>query len=45
MKNKKGKEAVVNYIIRYTGRPVMVQSRILDYDKTTKQIHYYYEDH
>ena len=45
MKNKKGKEAVVNYIIRYTGRSVMAQSRILDYDRNTKQIHYYYEDH
>lgn len=45
MKTKQGKDAIVNYIIRYTGRPVMAQSRILDYDKKKKMIHYYYEDH
>ena len=45
MKNKKGKNAVVNYIIRYTGRPVMAESRIIDFDEETKIIHYYYEDH
>ena len=40
-----GKNAVVNYIIRYTGRPVMAESRIIDFDEETKIIHYYYEDH
>lgn len=41
MKNKRGKNAVVNYIIRYTGRPVMSDSRIIDFDEETKIIHYY----
>jgi len=45
MKNKKGKDAVVRYIIRYTGRPVMAESRIIKYDKKKKTIRYYYEDH
>ena len=45
MKGKNGKDAVVNYIIRYTGRPVMASSRILSYDHATKTIRYYYEDH
>lgn len=45
MKNKDGKSAVVNYIIRYTGRPVMAESRIIDFDYSSEIIHYYYEDH
>lgn len=45
MKKKDGKDAVVSYIIRYTGRPVMAASRIVDYDAENKTIHYYYEDH
>lgn len=45
MKSKSGKDAVVSYIIRYTGRPVMASSRIVNYDKDKKRIHYYYEDH
>lgn len=45
MKSKSGKDAVVSYIIRYTGRPVMASSRILNYDKDKKMIHYYYEHH
>lgn len=45
MKNKKGKDAIINYILRYTGRPVMAESRIIDYDKENKRIRYYYEDH
>lgn len=45
MKDKKGKDTVVSYIIRYTGRPVMASSRIIDYDKHKKVIEYYYEDH
>lgn len=43
MKKKKGKDAVVTYMIRYAGRPAMAESRILSYDK--KKITYYYEDH
>ena len=45
MKQKDGTNAVVNYIIRYTGRPVMAQSRILEYDKSKCYVKYYYEDH
>lgn len=33
----------INYVIRYTGRPAMAQSRILDYDGT--YVRYYYERH
>lgn len=40
-----GNDAVVNYILRYTGRPIMAQSRILHYDARNQSIHYYYEDH
>lgn len=45
MKAKNGKDAVVSYIIRYIGRPVMASSRIVSYDKEKQKIHYYYEDH
>lgn len=45
MKNKNGKDAVVRYIIRYAGRPVMAESRIMEYDKIKRRIKYYYEDH
>lgn len=45
MKKKKGKDAVVSYIIRYTGRPVMASSRIIEYDPIKLSIRYYYEDH
>lgn len=45
MKSKSEKDAVVSYIIRYTDRPVMASSRILNYDKDKKMIHYYYEHH
>lgn len=33
----------INYVVRYTGRPAMAQSRILDYDGT--YVTYYYERH
>lgn len=33
----------INYVVRYTGRPAMAQSRILDYDG--KYVKYYYERH
>lgn len=45
MKKKKGKDAVVTYMIRYAGRPAMAESRILSYDQKKQQITYYYEDH
>lgn len=45
LENKKGKDAIINYVLRYTGRPVMAESRITNYDKENKIIQYYYEDH
>ena len=45
MKHANGKEAVTAYIIRYAGRPVMAQSRILSLNSSTKMITYYYQDH
>lgn len=33
----------INYVVRYTGRPAMAQSRILDYDGTF--VKYYYDRH
>lgn len=33
----------INYVVRYTGRPAMAQSRILNYDGT--YVTYYYERH
>ena len=40
-----GKKQVVQYIIRYAGRPPMAQSRITSYDFSNKSISYWYEDH
>lgn len=42
---KKNIDDLIDYIVRYTGRPVMASSRITDYDKDKKLISYYYEDH
>ncbi len=44
-KNHTGKQQVIDYVMRYTGRPVMAQSRIEAYDKQTKIIMYWYEPH
>ena len=41
--NLSSKHDVVNYIIRYIGRPVMAQSRILDYNGNT--ITFWYQRH
>lgn len=40
-----GRKQVVSYILRYTGRPVMAQSRIEAYDKESRIIQYWYEPH
>lgn len=45
MEQKNGKDAVTAYIIRYAGRPVMAQSRILELNRSTQMITYFYEDH
>lgn len=36
---------VVSYMTRYTSRPPMSESRIVDYNPTTKHIHWYYHRH
>ena len=41
---KKQKE-LVKYVLRYTGRPVMAESRILDINHETGFITYFYEPH
>ena len=35
----------VAYITRYTNRPVMAESRIVEYNDTTKMIHWFYNRH
>ena len=41
-KNVKG---CVNYMMRYAGRPVMAESRIIYYNKDSDDVTWYYEDH
>ena len=38
-------EKIVSYVLRYTGRPVMAESRIIDFNPETKEITYFYEPH
>lgn len=38
-------EKIVNYVLRYTGRPVMAESRILNINYDTNEITYFYEPH
>lgn len=42
---KAGKDQVVQYMIRYAGKPAMAQSRILSYNMTDKSIKYFFQDH
>lgn len=35
----------VSYMMRYAGRPVMAESRIISYDKKNDDVKYFYEDH
>lgn len=35
----------VNYMMRYAGRPVMAESRILSYSKHNDNVSWFYEDH
>ena len=44
-KKHNGKDQVIQYMLRYTGRPVMAQSRIEAYDKEAQTITYWYEPH
>lgn len=45
IRKQKGQKQVIEYVLRYAGRPVMAQSRIEAYDKETKTIMYWYEPH
>lgn len=38
-------EECVRYITRYTSRPPMAESRIVEYNPHTKQIHWFYHRH
>ena len=42
--NPQGEKQVINYILRYTGRPVMAQ-RIEAYDRDSQIIMYWYDPH
>ena len=44
-KKQKDIDTLIDYVVRYTGRPVMAASRITNYDPDKKEISYYYEDH
>ena len=35
----------VSYMMRYASRPAMAESRLVSYDKTTKTVHWFYNDH
>ena len=43
--NSKNIKGCVNYMMRYAGRPVMAESRILSYDKASDNVSWFYEDH
>jgi hypothetical protein len=45
IKNPEKIKKIVNYVCRYAGHPAMSESRILDYNKDTKEIYYYYDPH
>lgn len=38
-------DSLVAYMTRYTSRPAISESRIVDYNPNTKQIHWYYHRH
>lgn len=44
-KKYKHMDDLIDYVVRYTGRPVMASSRITNYDREKEEISYYYEDH
>jgi hypothetical protein len=43
--DKKSQKGLIEYVLRYTGRPVMAESRIDDVDHVKRQITYTYEPH
>ena len=43
--NSKNVKDCVNYMMRYAGRPVMAESRLISYDSKTNDVSWWYEDH
>jgi len=41
----KNVENAINYALRYTGRPVMAESRILNYDDSQNTVVWFYNPH
>ena len=44
-KNSKDIQGCVNYFIRYAGRPAMAENRITEYNKESKTVSWFYNDH
>ncbi len=44
-KNSKDIQGWVNYFIRYVGRPTMAENRITEYNKESKTVSWFYNDH
>ena len=44
-KNTKDIQGWVNYFIRYAGRPAMAENRITEYNKESKTVSWFYNDH
>ena len=45
IKNSKDIQGCVNYFIRYAGRPAMAENRITEYNKESKTVSWFYNDH
>ena len=43
--NSKNIQGCVNYFIRYAGRPAMAESRITEYNKESKTVSWFYNNH
>ena len=43
--NGKNIQGCVNYFIRYAGRPAMAENRITEYNKESKTVSWFYNDH
>ena len=44
-KNSKDIQGCVNYFIRYAGKPAMAENRITEYNKGSKTVSWFYNDH
>ena len=43
--NGKNIQGCINYFIRYVGRPAMAENRITEYNKESKTVSWFYNDH